>query len=86
MLEKERKYYSDHFAEFKERYFGKFVLINEDQFIGAFNTIDDALSEGARRFGLEPFLVREVSAAGEKEINIPALTLGLLRADSSRPI
>ena len=86
MLEKERQYFSEHHAELLSRHQGKVVLIKDDQLIGAFNTIEEALGEGARRFGLKPFLVREVTATEEKEINIPALTLGLLRADSSRPI
>jgi hypothetical protein len=86
MLEKERQYYSDHRAELLSAHSGKIVLIKDDEFIGAFNTIEEALAEGTRRFGLTPFLVREVSATEEKEINVPALTLGLLRADSSRPI
>jgi len=86
MLEKERQYFSDHHAELISRYLGKFVVVKDDQLIGAFNTIEEALAEGARRFGLEPCLVRQVTAAEEKEINIPALTLGILRANSSRPI
>ena len=86
MLEKERQYFSEHHAELLSRHQGKVVLIKDDQLLGAFNTIEEALGEGARRFGLKPFLVREVTAAEEKEINLPALTLGLLRADSSRPI
>lgn len=86
MLEKERQYFLEHRAELLSWHLGKVVLIKDEELIGAFNTIEEALAEGARRFGLTPFLVREVSAAEEKEINIPALTLGLLRADSSRPI
>lgn len=86
MLEKERQYFSDHHAELISRYLGKFVVIKEEEVVGAFNTIEEALAEGARRFGLEPFLVRQVTTAEEKEINIPALTLGILRANSSRPI
>jgi Family of unknown function (DUF5678) len=86
MLETERKYFSEHFDELNSRYPGKYVLIKDSNLIGAFNTIEEALADGARRFGLIPFLVRQVTAVPEKEINIPALTLGLLRADSSRPI
>jgi hypothetical protein len=86
MLEKERQYFSDHFQELVDQHLGKFVLIKDDHLIGAFNTIEEALTEGARQFALEPFLVRQVTTVGEKEINIPALTLGILRADSSRPI
>lgn len=86
MLERERQYFSKHHAELLARHLGKVVLIKDEELIGAFNTIEEALAEGARRFGLTPFLVREVTASEEQEVNIPALTLGLLRADSSRPI
>ena len=86
MLETERKYFSEHLDELNSRYLGKFVLIKDSNLVGTFNTIEEALAEGARRYALEPFLVRQVTVVQEKEINIPALTLGLLRADSSRPI
>jgi len=86
MLDTERKYFSEHFDELNSRYQGKFVLIKDNDLVGTFNTIEEALADGARRFVLEPFLVRQVTAVPEKDINIPALTLGLLRADSSRPI
>ena len=86
MLEKERQYFSEHLAELTSRHLGQFVVIKDAELIGTFNTIEEALAEGARRFGLKPFLVRQVTVAEEKGINIPALTLGILRADSSRPI
>ena len=86
MLERERQYFAEHLGELVSRHLGKFVVVKDADLIGAFNTIDDALAEGAKRFGLTPFLVRQVTATEEKEINIPALTLGILRADSSRPV
>lgn len=86
MLEKERQYFLEHRDELVSRHLGRVVLIKDEELVGAFNTIEEALTEGTRRYGLTPFLVREVTATEEKEINIPALTLGLLRADSSRPI
>jgi hypothetical protein len=86
MLEQERQYFSEHRAELLAQHVGRFVVIKENELIGSFNTIEEALAEGAKRFGLTPFLVRQVTAAEEKEINIPALTLGILRADSSRPV
>ena len=86
MLETERQFFSEHLAELLSQHGEKFVVVKDDELIGAFNTIEDALAEGARRFGLTPFLVRQVTATAEKEINIPALTLGILRADSSRPV
>jgi len=85
MLEKERKYFSRHYEAFVGQHFGKYVLIKGEEFINAFSTPEDAISEGARRFGLQSFLVREVTETKEKKIHIPALELGILRDNASRP-
>lgn len=61
---------------------GSFVVIKGEELIGNYSTIQEALAEGARRFGLDSFLVRKVETKTE-EISIPALTLGILRADPS---
>lgn len=82
MLEKERKYFSEHYEQLASQYFGKFVVIKDEEFIQAFSAVDDALTEGARRFGLQSFLVREVTRVKEKKIDLPALTLGILRGTS----
>lgn len=84
MLEKERKYFEAKRDEWLKKYFGKFLLIKGESLIGAFNTQTDALIEGARRYGLGSFLVRQVEES-EEIIYIPALTLGLLRADTTHP-
>jgi hypothetical protein len=86
MLEQERQYFSEHRAELHVQHLGQFVVIKADELIGAFNSIEESLAEGARRFGLTPFLVRQVGAIEAKEIDIPALKLGILRADSSHSI
>jgi len=80
MLEQERKYFDENRAKWLAQYRGKFVLIKGTELIGTFDNLNEALAEGARRFGLESFLARQVGQ-DEKEINIPALTLGLLRAN-----
>lgn len=85
MLEQELAFYEEHRAEWLVKHPGKFVLVKSRELIGAFDDEDDALSEGARRFGLESFLVRRVQEV-EELVQIPALTLGLLRADSQRPV
>ncbi len=84
MLEQERQFYAEHLAEWLTTYPGKYVAVKGDELIGAFDTIEEALAEGARRFALEPFLVRRVQQTRE-DISIPALTLGILRANTSRP-
>ena len=85
MLEDERRYYQAHVDEWLSRYPGKFVVVRGEELVGAFDTIGEALAEGARRFGLTPFLVRRVERTPEK-VTIPALALGLLHADSTRPV
>ena len=80
MLDTERQYYDDNLPALLDQYRGRFVVIKDRAVAGAFGTIDDALQEGARRFGLQPFLIRLVDEAPQV-VSIPALTLGLLHAN-----
>ena len=80
MLDVERKYFADNLPSLMARYGGRFIVIKDDTVVWAFATIDEALREGARRFGLQPFLMRLVSETPH-EISIPALTLGVLYAN-----
>lgn len=41
---------------------GKFVLINGDQIVDVFASYEDAIKEGYQKFGLTPFLVRQIRA------------------------
>jgi hypothetical protein len=41
---------------------GRFALIAGDKLLGVFDTYTDALSEGYRIRGLDPFLVKKISA------------------------
>jgi len=45
---------------------GKFVLIHGDDVAGIWDTYKDALEAGYQRFGLEPFLVKQI--CGIKQI------------------
>jgi len=85
MLERERKYFEAHRGELLEKYPGKYALIKNEKLIGTFDSLEDALSEGARLYGTDSFLVRKIEETDEK-IYIPALTLGILRADSTHPV
>jgi hypothetical protein len=42
---------------------GKFVLIHGDSVAGIWETYPDAIQEGYRLFGLEPFMVKQIQAA-----------------------
>jgi hypothetical protein len=81
MLETERKYYDAHKAEWLRTHAGRFVVVKDEQLIGVYDTLDEALQAGAAEFGLVPFLVRRVGE-GEQTVTVPALTLGLLGAHS----
>lgn len=85
MLEEERQFYAENLANWLGQYPGKFVLVKGRELIGTFDTNEEALAEGARRFGLAPFLVRRVQERQE-DISIPALTLGILRANTEHSI
>jgi hypothetical protein len=76
-LETERKFFAAHQAEWKVAHPGKFVLVKGEKLVGTFNRPEDAVSEGARLFGADSFLVRNVDQV-EKDIYIPALALGIL--------
>ena len=83
-LEQERMYYAAHEAEWLTTYQGRYVVVKGDRLVGAFDTIEDALAAGAASCGLDSFLVRKLGEKPE-EVNIPALTLGLLRANPQYP-
>jgi hypothetical protein len=85
MLEKEREYYDENLADWLRLYPGKFVLIKESALIGVFDTVEDAIAAGARRFALESALIRRVQEQ-QDAVSVPALTLGILRADSTRSV
>ena len=85
MLENELQYFEKNRKQWVSLYQGKFVLIKGEELLGIFDKPEDALAEGARRFGLASFLVRRVEETTEP-IYIPALTLGILRADPASPI
>ena len=79
VLEAELRTYAEQEEELKRSALGKFVVIKGTEIVGTFDTLELALTEGTRRFGLEPYLVRHIGQPIEK-IQIPALTLGLIGA------
>jgi hypothetical protein len=85
MLEDELRFYEQHQSEWADKYPGKFVLVRRDDLVGVYDSLEDALAEGARRFGLTPFLVRPADGP-PTEVRIPALIVGVLNADPSYPV
>ncbi len=58
-LEKELETYKSKLPELKAQE-GKYVLIHGTDVIDVFVSYEDALKEGYKRFGLEPFLVKQI--------------------------
>jgi hypothetical protein len=78
-LEKEVARYEALKAELLKNFEGKFALIHGDDFLGAFDSAENAYTEGVKRFGVQPFLVRKITQQEEVYRN-QALSLGLIHA------
>jgi hypothetical protein len=78
-LERELKYFETIKRELLGNHAGKFALIKGEEFIGAFDSADNAFKEGVERFGKEIFLVKKISEDEEVYRN-QALFLGLTNA------
>ncbi len=78
-LEQELKYFEEQKEQLLLKHNGKFVLIKDDQFLGAFDTPADAYAAGVAQFGGEAFLVKKVAEKEETFLNL-ALALGLTHA------
>lgn len=59
VLEREIRTYKAKLPELLQ-YEGKFVLIHGDDVVDFFASYEDALKQGYDKFGLEPFLVKQV--------------------------
>jgi hypothetical protein len=78
-LEQELALFQKMKPELLRSYAGKFALIRGSDFIGAFDSAENAYGEGVKRFGREAFLVKKVTEQEEMYRN-QALALGLMHA------
>ncbi|HLH16532.1 MAG TPA: hypothetical protein VKX45_04900 [Bryobacteraceae bacterium] len=60
-LERELQTYKQRLPELLQNE-GKFVLIHGDDIVDVYGTYEDALKEGYARFGLDPFLVKQIQS------------------------
>ena len=59
-LEPELLTYQAHKSELLTKARGKFVLIKGDQIVGTFDTRVEAIRQGGKQFGLEPFFTKKI--------------------------
>ena len=78
-LAMERAFFEQSLDDWLARYPEMFALVKGEELIGTFDTIENALTEGVRRFGNTPFLVRRIVAHAPVNLS-PAYDLGILHA------
>jgi hypothetical protein len=59
-LQHERQVFDSHLNEWRQSHPGEFVLIKGGNVVGFYSSLEEAFREGTRRFGLEPFFVRQI--------------------------
>jgi hypothetical protein len=60
-LAEEMVTYRDHLPRLLAEYRGQFVLVKDADIAGIFTDRSEATQEGYRRFGIVPFLVRQIT-------------------------
>ena len=53
-------------------YFGKWIVMHDEELIGSYESFEAAADQAVRRFGRGPYLIRQV---GEGPITLPASAL-----------
>ncbi len=66
-LEQEFATYKQRLPELGEQQ-GKFALIHGDVLSGVYGTYDDALNSGYEKFGLKPFLVKQIQVVEQVQL------------------
>jgi hypothetical protein len=61
-LEKELAVFQHKLPQFAAEHAGEYVLIHADDVVDFFTSYDDAIKAGYSKFGLEPFLVKQIQA------------------------
>jgi hypothetical protein len=61
-LETEIRSFEARQPELEQHHHGKWVIFHGEEFVGAFDTLANAASVAAQRFGRGPYLIRRVGA------------------------
>ncbi|MCX6594387.1 MAG: hypothetical protein NTZ56_22965 [Acidobacteria bacterium] len=78
-LELELAYFESIKADLVKNHLGKFALVKDQRFVGAFDNPTNAYEKGIKEFGNTIFLVKRIGEQEEAYRN-PALALGLMQA------
>ena len=61
MLEKEYEFFQKNKKIFKEKYLGKFIVIKNEEVIGVYLTVSEALEKTSKKHEIGSFLIQEVA-------------------------
>jgi len=62
VLEREMATFERKRSELEADHTGEWIVLHEDELVGAFETFEAAAEEAVRRFGRGPYLIRQVGA------------------------
>ena len=74
-LERELETFEKKLPELKAEHEGKFALVHGDELVDVFTSYEDAIEAGYSRFGLDPFLVKQIHALEQAQFVSRFLTL-----------
>ncbi len=61
MLEKEYQFFLANKEELIKKYPGKFIVIKDEEVVGVYETLQDALGTSAKAYPLGTFLIQQIS-------------------------
>lgn len=61
-LDQEIAWYESNREDIESKYLDKWVIVHDEELIGAYDDFQVAAAEAVKRFGRGPFLLREVGA------------------------
>lgn len=79
-LQKELDFFESKRKDWLATHPGQFAVVHGEVLLGFYPTFAVAYDAGVTEFGLDPFLVQQVTDA-DKMAQFPALAAGLIRAD-----
>ena len=78
LLLKELAFYKSKKNELVKTHMNQFVLIKDNNLIGAFTNELEAYQTGVKKYGNSPFLIKKVANEEDRQEDVPALTIGII--------
>jgi hypothetical protein len=69
-LAEENAIYEANLEEWRRTHLGEYVLIKGRDVLGFYSSLDKAFDEGTKRFGLEPFFVKQVHPSDAVNVSL----------------